>query len=349
VDVFAGSWTKRAQSFFSRYISGAVVYPNPKNEAEFVSFLSGYCQDNRIDVVLPIGLDATTALSKHMTEFRVAAKIPIAPWDKMQVAADKAKSMRLAESVGVAVPRRFASAGEVSSYPVVVKGVEGSGKIRYVNSAKELEALDLSESLVQEYIPGEGYGFFALYSEGRLRASFMHRRLREYPATGGPSIAAESVRDPELEEAGLRLLDTLGWHGVVMAEFKKDSRDGRFKLMEINPKFWGSLELAVRAGIDFPYLTAKMAFEGDVEPVFEYGVGVRFKWVLPNEVLYAISRPSSTPSLLAELLDREFHKDISLDDLGPNLVQMASVPVALASRISKGSVAHPHGIPGGMG
>lgn len=67
----------------------------------------------------------------------------------------------------------------------------------------------------------------------------MHKRMREYPITGGSSTAAESMYDPELRDLGLTLLKALDWHGVAMVEFKKDSRDGKYKLMEINPKFWG--------------------------------------------------------------------------------------------------------------
>ena len=67
----------------------------------------------------------------------------------------------------------------------------------------------------------------------------MHRRLREYPVTGGPSALAESIYDPMLMEQGLKLLDNLQWHGVAMVEFKKDERTGRYVLMEINPKFCG--------------------------------------------------------------------------------------------------------------
>jgi predicted ATP-grasp superfamily ATP-dependent carboligase len=78
----------------------------------------------------------------------------------------------------------------------------------------------------------------------------MHRRIREYPITGGASTAAESFYDPALRDLRLTLLRALNWHGVAMVEFKKDQRDGTHKL--INAKFWGSLDLAIAAGVDFP-------------------------------------------------------------------------------------------------
>ena len=89
----------------------------------------------------------------------------------------------------------------------------------------------------------------------------------------------ESVRVPELAEMGVRLLSSLNWYGVAMVEFKIDPRDGRAKLMEVNPRFWGSLQLSIHSGIDFPYLLYRMAVDGDVEPVNGYKVGVRCRWI----------------------------------------------------------------------
>ena len=93
------------------------------------------------------------------------------------------------------------------------------------------------ETVLQEYIPGHGCGLFATYQNGACKRVFMHRRVREYPATGGVSSCAESFYDARLEFYGTRMLDALHWHGVAMVEFRRDARDGEYKLMEINPKF----------------------------------------------------------------------------------------------------------------
>ena len=96
----------------------------------------------------------------------------------------------------------------------------------------------------------------------------MHRRIRERLVMGGPSTCAESVYDSKLLDYGLRVLKNLKWHGVAMVEFKKDSIDGEFKLMEINPKFWGSLDLAIASGVDFPYLLYNMTIRWRYKPCF---------------------------------------------------------------------------------
>jgi len=118
-------------------------------------------------------------------------------------------------------------------------------------------------------------------NRGRLRAAFAHRRIREKPPSGGVSVLSESVGlDPQLLEYAERMLEALKWHGVAMVEFKRDARDGVSKLLEINGRFWGSLQLAVDSGVDFPYLLYRLAIDGDIDPVFTYRVGVRLRWWL---------------------------------------------------------------------
>lgn len=343
--VIAGSTSSHSLSFYSKYCSERVVYPDPKREDEFVSFLQNYVQKNKVDVLLPIGYLATTVLSKHKAEFDGLAKLPVADYGSMEVAADKNRTMNFAASQGIKVPRMYAKGDDVESYPVVVKGLMESGKVSYANSSDDLSRLDLQNSLIQEYIPGEGYGFFALLNKGQPRAIFMHKRIREYPMTGGPSTVAESIYDPDLKRQGLRLLQALNWHGVAMVEFKKDSRDGEFKLMEINPKFWGSLDLAIASGVDFPYLAVKMAVEGDIEPVFEYETGIRFRWLFPDDSLYLLSNPGSIGTFIRDFFHEKTRTNIWLSDIMPNILQVCDTPLQVIGRLRKGSFRYPYGRP----
>ncbi len=130
------------------------------------------------------------------------------------------------------------------------------------------------EPLVQERIddPRE-YGFFALYDRGEAVATFQHCQHRGWEYCGGPSAYRESVAIPELETAGRALLDELEWHGLAMVEFLRDPRDGEFKLMEINPRFWSSLPFSVRTGADFPAYYWQLATDQPIESD-EYEVGI---------------------------------------------------------------------------
>jgi len=133
--------------------------------------------------------------------------------------------------------------------------------------------------LVQEYIPGHGEAVFLLTERGEPRVRFAHQRLREKPPTGGQSVLRASIApDPELLDWSERLLADLAWSGPAMVEFRR-ARDGRAALMEINPRLWGSLQLAIDAGVDFPSLFVDL-FLGRAVPVVEARLGVRTRWLL---------------------------------------------------------------------
>jgi predicted ATP-grasp superfamily ATP-dependent carboligase len=133
--------------------------------------------------------------------------------------------------------------------------------------------------LLQRRVSGVGEGFFALRWGGRPVAMFAHRRLREKPPAGGVSVYRESIAlDERLVGPGLRLLDALGWNGVAMIECKREQATGRQIVMEVNARFWGSLQLAIDAGIDFPALLVRCAAGEAVPECHDYRVGVRSRW-----------------------------------------------------------------------
>ncbi len=144
--------------------------------------------------------------------------------------------------------------------------------------------------LVQRRIVGPGIGIFLLVWEGRTLATFAHRRIREKPPSGGVSVYRESVAaDPDLVARSRALLDHFGWCGVAMIEYKVEARTGTPYLMEVNGRFWGSLQLAVDAGVDFPALLVAAAGGEAQEPVESYAVGVRSRW-LWGDVDHLIAR-----------------------------------------------------------
>jgi predicted ATP-grasp superfamily ATP-dependent carboligase len=345
--VVAGSERRLARGFVSAYSAERLRYPPPEHEEEFVAFLIDAARHRGLDVVLPVGDAANRVLAKHRERVVPHVALPVASWPAMRIASSKQLTLPFAEALGVGVPRDYPTAADVDTFPVVVKRSSGAGWVRYANDRAELQAIDVDGAVIQEWIPGDGYGFFALFEGGRERAVFMHRRIREYPATGGASTAAESIEDPELEELGLRLLGALDWHGLAMVEFKKDRRDGRFKLMEINPKLWGSLDLSIAAGVDFPWLAVQMARGGlDGAPPPPYRSGVRFRWVF-DDVLHLAARPSSLRAFLGDFRDPAVQQDLPADDVRPALFDAAKTAVVLARRGAGGTLRHPHGQPRG--
>lgn len=258
-------------------------------------------------VVIPVDDVALSLIAQARTQLEDIAALPFPDAETIQQAHDKAALAALAQEHGVPVPRTVVIRDSADletairriGFPAVVKarvsrvGVAGRWRsapgTHYVRTPAELEAAwrsvdaAIPEPIVQECIPGEGRGVFVLMNRGRLRAAFAHRRLREKPPSGGVSVLSESIAlDPRLLAHAQRILEALKWHGVAMVEFKHDARDGIARLLEINGRFWGSLQLAVDAGVDFPYLLYRLAVDGDVEPVLTYAAGVRLRWSLGN-------------------------------------------------------------------
>jgi len=338
----------------SKYCGGSHRYPNPSiDEAGFVASLSEFVRAKHIDVVLPMTDITTMVITQHRHEFEPHAAVPVPSFDVIAKAADKVHVIRSAERLGVAIPRSLfvteASEGSrVSSdlpYPVVVKprrsrvrGVAGweALSVSYAADAAELERrlsslpADAFPVIVQERIKGPGVGVFMCYANGAPVAEFAHRRLREKPPTGGVSTLCESMAmTPELREAARTLLDDLGWSGVAMVEFKVDNRTGRPLLMEINGRFWGSLQLATDAGVDFPSVLLD-SLHHDVRPASPpYRVGVQSRWLwgdFDSLLLRLLQARSSDGSggKMRSVLDflHLWHRDMRyenprLSDIGP--------------------------------
>ncbi|MGW8209266.1 MAG: carboxylate--amine ligase, partial [Syntrophobacteria bacterium] len=298
--------TYLAPALFSRYCYRRVRSPSPVLQpSQYLDFLEDYLTHHPHQVLMPMEEDTLLLLAQNRERFARLTRLPFAAYDNLLFARDKLKVLRQAEALDIPTPKTYeiTSIDEIDpltgqlQYPVVVKPRVGSGSagIYYVAEPSQLsfalERLFLSGELplVQERLPADGAGIgasFLLDQEHQIRASFIHRRIREYPVEGGPSTLRESIIHDQVRHDGARLLQNLHLTGVAMVEFKIDSRDGKAKLLEINPRFWGSLALAINAGVNFPYLLTLMAMDLDFPPVLDYRLGHFCRWLLPGDILH---------------------------------------------------------------
>jgi predicted ATP-grasp superfamily ATP-dependent carboligase len=205
---------------------------------------------------------------------------------------DKRLTYRLAGELGIDAPRTYtpASREEVATldctFPVILKPAFKPEMNRFThakawrtdNRQELLSAydqacmlVDPSIIMVQDLIPGGGkeqFSYAALCVDGRPLAWMTARRTRQYPLDFGRSSSyVESVEVPEIEESARRLLKAIGFTGLVEVEFKRDPRDGAYKLLDINSRVWGWHTLGQRAGVDFPYLLWRVIYGQPVPPV----------------------------------------------------------------------------------
>ncbi|MGH9557034.1 MAG: ATP-grasp domain-containing protein [Terriglobales bacterium] len=295
----------RSLAGVSRYCGGRLLHPSPEQDSPgFVEFVRGVLANERYDTLIPM-TDVSlqlTALAGQETASRVRLPIPSAR--AVERALDKRAMLMLAEQMGLACPRTCAlsQAADLEDlarrleYPVVIKprfskyrcgnrwiseGVHYAGTpAELIGHYQRVHSM-VPDPLVQECIQGEGRGVFLLLWEGELKAAFCHRRLREKPPWGGVSVCRESIAlDQALVERSVALLRALEWQGVAMVEYKMDERDGLPKFMELNGRFWGSLQLATDAGLNFPLLLHRLSMGEKPEPQFGYKTGVKSRWLL---------------------------------------------------------------------
>ena len=130
-----------------------------------------------------------------------------------------------------------------------------------------------------------------------------------------------TVYIPEVREITERLMGALGWHGVAQVEFKFDTKTGEYKLIEINPKFWGTLALSVEAGIDFPFMAYCIAVGDEVAERFSFKENCIYRWVIPNELLHVLRSENRKDAFKKYILDffKSANYNIDLKDPLPIL------------------------------
>jgi predicted ATP-grasp superfamily ATP-dependent carboligase len=338
--VICADTTRWAASFYSRACHERLVHPEVGSEA-FLDFLISWLSRNSCDVIFALDDNVLDILSfnRHRLPNPSALLAPEA--QTVRRVNNKAWLIPYAASLGIAVPKTVViqSQDDLTRLrqigpSALVKPSQGSGGrgLRRAQNREQLrEACERimaqgHAALVQEIIPEEGHGlgYFALYDrQQRLIAQFMHRRLREYPIDGGSSTLREGVWDETLAGAAKHLLESLDWVGLAMVEFKEDVRDGIPKLMEINPRFWGSIALPIFSGVDFPVLAARVSAGQEVEPVLSYPLGNKARWLWPGDILHLLSslRRGRWPRGFFHFFDSHTRDDmLSLRDPLPTLM-----------------------------
>ncbi len=306
VQVTVGERTSLNTSFFSRFCHRRFIYPSPRRYPDqFIQCLLREITERHRSCLFPMEEETLLVIAKYRSDISKQTYLLIPDLQKIELVRDKGKLLRFAELHGIPVPRTCDGPdGDIQDLPLpaVIKPRISSGAfgIIYVQNREDLFSSyqrvhqRYPFPLIQEYIPDGGgtFGVSALFDESsHVKAAFVHKKLRMYPVQGGPSTLREGVEHPHLMELGLSLLKALNWVGVAMVEFKVDPRDGLPKLMEVNPRFWGSLQLAIFSGVDFPHLILKMAKGEGFDPVLRYVVGRRSRWLLFGDLLHFFKNP----------------------------------------------------------
>jgi D-aspartate ligase len=284
-------------------------------------------------------------------------------WESLRWAYDKRWTYRLGEACGLACPwtaqprdREELAALDVP-FPAILKPAVKTGfnrltaaKAWRVDDRRELlerydEACGLVDAdvlLVQELIPGDGgqYSHAALCRDGEPLATITARRTRQYPADfGRASTFVETIDDPETAEQATAVFARMELTGLAEVEFKRDERDGRLKLLDINPRVWGWHTLGAAAGVDFPYLLWQLV-SGEYVPRVHARRGVRWLRLstdLPTAVAEVAHRRMSAATYIRSLHGPRESAIGSRDDPLPGLLELPLLAGTLARRLAGGA------------
>jgi D-aspartate ligase len=331
VRVLALDHRQSALGFRSRYAE-PVLTPDPQDEDAFVSFLAGLEVERA--PLFATHDEPLNAIARGAERLGGRFLYPFPSWEVLSRIQTKRGQLEAAETAGIPIPRtaypvsaaEARAAAEALGLPVLVKPSSTEGfKRRFKRQAFRCDTLaevedafaqaEPYEPMVQEVIPGGDGELYTLGSylraDGEPLGLFSGRKLRQTPPGVGTCRVGEAVWVEEVVESGLELLRALGFHGLSQVEFKRDPRDGAYKLMEVNPRLFQWHGLAAACGVDLPLIAYRDLTGEQVEPVSANGS--RKRWaitLLPGESP-APQRPPYVDAVFAR------------DDLKPALVQVA--------------------------
>jgi len=228
------------------------------DDPAFVQNIFDLCKENKIEVLIPTVDTELAPLAAVSAKFlEIGVKIPISPFEALKICRDKYQLLHYCQDI-VSVPEFFLLTPEIvaniNRFPLFAKPREGAGSrgARVIKNVEELVNLPQDSSyLVQELLPGDEYSVDVyLHSSGAPIAAVPRLRMK---IDSGIAVTARTAHIPELINQAIKTAERVGIRYVANIQFK-GAVDGKFKLLEINPRFPGTLPLTAGAGIDMPKL-----------------------------------------------------------------------------------------------
>jgi protein-tyrosine-phosphatase/predicted ATP-grasp superfamily ATP-dependent carboligase len=366
ITVHAAPSNFRSPALRSRYIAAIQELPPWMGDgAEWLAAMAALLRAERYDLIIPCNETTLLPLQRHGAMLSCLARLAIPEDGAIAVLFDKHETRKLARRVGVPVAAgRLARADDTAAaviaefgVPVVVKPrhsyslerLASRGKVHVVAEPAHLEALLAeacpSATVLEEFFPGQGVGVSLLASSGRVLQAFEHRREREIFGASFYRFAAPLT--PELVQGCAAIVGALGYTGLAMFEFKR-AADGRFILLEINARPWGSMPLPLALGVDFPYRWYRLLTAGEESPPVAYRTGIYGRNLIPdlcNSLIEAETRRlglfatagfmiARLAELSRSLTGKEVQDVLLRDDPRPGLVEFLDVGRAIGRRVA---------------
>jgi D-aspartate ligase len=352
---------ERSIARYSRYTAFTERVPSLLDPKDTVRALLDLARARGLQgwVLYPTREEQVAALSQNREELLGTFRVPTPSWDTIKWLWDKRNTYGLAEKLGIPIPhtwypRKVEDLAQVEGhFPVAVKPAI---KEHFVYATKDkawradnpaqlrelfqraLKHIPAEEIMIQDLIPGDGscqYSYCTFFKQGNSIARLTACRRRQHPLEfGRSSTYVETVELPLLEEYSQRFLRAIDYYGLVEVEYKRDPRDGQFRLLDVNGRTWGYHSIGRFAGTDFPYLLFADQMN---EPVESCTGKVGVRWIrlltdLPTGVLGILNGQIKARPYLRSLWGCDEEAVFSLQDPLPGLMEMALVPYLVVKR-----------------
>jgi D-aspartate ligase len=345
---------------YSRYTTASVGIASMRHPEETIQGLLDIGRRLELQgwVLYPTRDETVAAFSQNRDRLGEVFRVPTPGWDSVQWVWDKRNTYRKAEELGIPTPSTW-----YPSEPAHLTQIAGDGPFAIKPAIKEnfiyatkakawradgraelLEVFDRAsvqvpgEVMVQDLIPGGGsqqFAYCAFFKNGEAVGSMVVRRARQHPPEfGRASTYVETIEHPLIEEQSLRFLRAINYYGLVELEYKLDSRDGKYKLLDVNGRTWGYHTLGQAAGVDFP----AMLFSDQIgQPVTPCRARPGVKWVrmltdFPTTAREVFIGNQNLGDYLKSLWECDTEAVFSMDDPWPGIVEVSLLPYLIVKR-----------------
>lgn len=320
---------------YSKFCSEKIISPPERNKEEYIYFIKNLVSAKKYDLLIPISDRCMEYFSESREELGSRIKIHLPSKESLNIAKNKANTYHFCEEIGISIPKTYYphSIAEVEKfcdsleYPCVVKEVKGTGGSgnTYVHNKENLLSLFQSKNqdgewpVVQEFIKGQFCGFTAVCNNGKMLDYFMFKVIRQYPRSGGITVYARSYYNEEAFKTSELLVKKLSWTGPIDLDFFMVDGKG-FVLLEINPRFSGTIQFAYACGIDLPYAYLELAYGKKyiIENNRKYKTGIYYRNIFPEEIYSCKETKAYIPAFFFNFLRFNTYYDFSLAD--PNVI-----------------------------
>jgi len=345
VPVIMVHYDKKDMGHVSKYIKHSIEAPHPEtHESQFINVLIDCAKEYGGGVLFPVSDETVVAVARNKDALNKHFIIACPEWDIVSQYIDKKYTYELADANGVPAPKTIVpqSVEDVENYskkvdfPCLVKPSQShlfyahfKCKMFPVNNADEMisiyqQATEVGlEVMLQEIIPGDDadvVNYNAYFWDGEPLVEFTSEHIRNAPPWWGSPRVALSNKIPEVIEPGRKILKAMGFYGYACTEFKKDTRDGVYKLMEVNGRHNLSTLLAVRCGINFPWLQYQHLVENEQPTAHDFKTGIY--WIdITRDVGYSLGYLKQERYSLRQYLRPYFNQHVfaifDLKDIRP--------------------------------